>query len=86
MQNKEIYSDIRKIKTQNLVAVIVPIFMFVMFVVLLFKKIPIENKEIIMNLIFYIGGLSSGVGIHLFGGRKQEDKVVNDNRSQLGNL
>lgn len=68
------YVEVKKIKTQNIVIIMIVASLIVLLFTLLFHPIPATNIQVINNVIFYLGGLVSGITIFLFGGRKTDEE------------
>lgn len=79
-----INQELRKIKTANLLAIIVLIFIMAFTICLFFFTVPKENKELMNTMIFMIVSTNGTICGYLFGTRNREEEKNIDNRKPNG--
>ena len=72
--------EFRKIKTANLLAIIIVIYILAFTIFLFFFKVPNENKELMNSMVILIVAMNGAVSGYLYGTRKQDE----DNRKPNG--
>jgi TRAP-type C4-dicarboxylate transport system permease small subunit len=68
--------ELRKIKTANLLAIIVVVFIMVFTICLFFLEVPSSNKELMNNMIFVIVAMNGAISGYLFGTRKPDSEDI----------
>lgn len=78
----EFLRKITKSDIRNILAVITVISAFVLLILMLFKPIPVENKDILnISIGIVLGGLLGGINGFYFGASKTEPKVEEENKT-----
>lgn len=71
----EFLKKITKSDIRNILAVITVIGSFVLLYQMLYKPIPVDNKDVVLTAVgFVLGGLVAGVNGYYFGASKGEAK------------
>lgn len=68
--------EILKLKTQNVMAILMIAFWIAFVITLMTVKVPYENKEILNTVLLVLSNITAGMAVHFFGGKKEEEVKV----------